>query len=352
MSLRVVVVGAGAVGGLLAWALAASEAEVTVIRRATAVIEQGDVVVIDPAGARHAAPVTSAPDLRSVPGGPPDLIVCAVKMTSLAQALADLALWPAAPLLTVQNGVGAEAAAATARPDAPLIAASLTAAVDRQADGAVRWLRRGGLGLAAVSGPVAPLLADLARRFEAAGLPTRLVAGAQAMKWSKLVANLVGNATSAILDLDPAAVYADPALFQLERRQLGEAAAVMAAQGLRPVDLPGAPVRLLLVGTRLPPALARPVFARAVGSARGGKAPSLRLHVAAGGGPSEVDWLNGAVVELGARLGVPTPVNAALLEAMHQVTADPARRAWFAGRPDRLEALVEGGAEVRQTPSA
>jgi 2-dehydropantoate 2-reductase len=352
MTVRVVVVGAGAVGGLLAWALAASDTEVTVIRRGTVVVERADAVVIDPAGIRRTAPVTSAPDLDSVPGGPPDLIVCAVKMMSLAQALADLAAWPATPLLTVQNGVGAEAAASAARHGAPLLAGSLTAAVDRQADGAVRWLRRGGLGLAGVRGPVGPLLADLTRRFEMAGLPARVVADALAMKWSKLVANLVGNATSAILDLDPAAIYADPALFRLECRQLREAAAVMAAQGLRPVDLPGAPVRLLLFGARLPPAVARPVFARAVASARGGKAPSLRLHLAGGRGASEVDWLNGAVVERGAALAVPTPVNAALLDGMHQVTADPVRRAWFAGRPDRLEALVEGGAEVLQTPSA
>jgi 2-dehydropantoate 2-reductase len=125
----------------------------------------------------------------------------------------------------------------------------------------------------------------------------------------------------------------------------------MAAQGLRPVDLPGAPVRLLAFGTRLPAVLSQPVYARLVGGARGGKAPSLRLHVAAGGGPSEVEWLNGAVVERGRALGVATPVNQALLDAMRQVSTDPQRRAWFVGHPERLEALI-GQAEAVATPSA
>ena len=339
--MRVVVVGAGAVGGLLAWALAASGADVTVIRRGEPAAAASTAEVIDPSGTRRSAPVATAPALADVTGGAPDLVICAVRMMSLADVLTDLAAWPTTPLLTVQNGVGAEAAALAARPRAPLIASSLTASVHRQPDGVVRWLRRGGIGLAGVSGPVDALAADLVQRFGAAGLRARVYPDASAMKWSKLVANLVGNASGAVLGQDPASIYGDPGLFELERRQLREAAAVMAAQGLRPVDLPGAPVRLLVLGTRLPAALARPVFGRSVAGARGGKAPSLHLHVAAGGGPSEVEWLNGAVVERGRALGVPTPVNAALLEAMRQVSTDPARQAWFNRRPDRLEALIE-----------
>ncbi len=339
--MRVVVVGAGAVGGLLAWALAQRGADVTIIRRGTPAAAAGTVQVVDFAGTRRSAPVSTAPGLADVAGGAPDLVVCAVRMMSLDDVLADLAAWPTTPLLTIQNGVGAEAAALAARPGAPLIAGSVTAAVDRQADGVVRWLRRGGIGLAAVSGSVGPLIADLARRFDAAGLRARVYPESGAMKWSKLVANLVGNASGAVLGLDPAAIYRDPRLFELERRQLREAVAVMTAQGLHPVDLPGAPVRLLVLGTRLPAAVARPVFVRSVAGARGGKAPSLHLHVAAGGGPSEVEWLNGAVVEQGMARGVVTPVNAALLDAMRQVSGDPARRAWFSGRPDRLEALIE-----------
>jgi len=54
------------------------------------------------------------------------------------------------------------------------------------------------------------------------------------MKWSKLLANLIANATGAILDMDPDAIYADRRLFGVERRQLLETLAVMTALGSGP----------------------------------------------------------------------------------------------------------------------
>ena len=72
------------------------------------------------------------------------------------------------------------------------------------------------------------------------------------MKWSKLLGNLVGNATAAILDMDVGAIYRHPGLFRLEHAQLDEALSVVRALGLSPVALPGADVRMLLRALRLP----------------------------------------------------------------------------------------------------
>ena len=274
-------------------------------------------------------------------------MILAVKLFDLEAALETAARWPDAPVLTVQNGVGAEAIVAAAR-GAPLIAGSLTASIVA-VPGGVRRLRRGGLGLAAVHGEAPGRLATTAAAFAEGGLATRVYPDAVAMKWSKLVANLVGNASSAILDLDPGAIYADPHGFAIERRQLLEARAVMGALGIAPVDLPGAAVRPLLLGARLPASLGRPVLARAIGGARGGKSPSLRLHVRGGEGsppqpgPTEVRWLNGAVVREAAQRGVAAPVNAALEALVEEVAADAGRAAWFSGRPDRLREAVDGG---------
>ena len=123
------------------------------------------------------------------------------------------------------------------------------------------------------------------------------------MKWSKLVANLVGNATSAIVGRPPAEVYADPLGYEVERLQVREAIAVIRRSGLRVVALPGADVRLLDLATRLPAAIARPILSRVVGGARGGKAPSLLLTAQSGAERSEVEWLNGAVARAATDLG-------------------------------------------------
>ena len=81
---------------------------------------------------------------------------------------------------------------------------------------------------------------------------------------------------------------------------------------------------------------------RIIGGARGRKDPSLRIHANSGTGPSEVQWLNGAVARAAERLGGAAPVNRRLTELVDEVLADPERRTWFSGRPDRLVEAVGG----------
>lgn len=273
----------------------------------------------------------------------PDLIVLAVRQVDLAGALEAIERWPAAATLTIQNGIGAEELTAMRRPAAPLVAASLTAPVDLAGPAEVRWLGRGGIGLAVGHGDVGTLPERLRADFASVGLPAAICYDVVAMKWSKVLANLVGNATGAVLDMDVAAIYADPALFDVERRQLREVLWAMRRLGRRPIALPGARVPLLALGVLAPAAISRPIMRRVVGGVRGGKLPSLRAHVREGRGPSEVAWLNGAVARAAGTLGGAAPVNTMLARLVTEVTLDPERRAWYRERPDRLLAAIEPG---------
>ena len=342
--MTVLVVGAGAVGSLLAWALTVAGRDVVLIRRGHSGAPAHEVLtVVDRLGIRHPVSVTAVARPDELPE-PPETIIFAVKMYDLAAAVASCAEFPGATALTVANGIGAEALVADARPNAGLIAASLTAAVEPIAPGELRWLTSGGLTLAPAHGEVERRLTDLASAFGAAGMRVRRCADPMAMKWSKLLGNLLGNATGALLDLDVGRIYRNPALFDLERGQVLEALAVMRRLGVRPVALAGADIRLLAAVMRLPPAIARPVLARVAGGARGGTDPSLRAQVRSGHGPSEVEWLNGAVVRAGAASGLATPINRALTELVLEALDDPVRRAWLHTRPDRLlDAIAERG---------
>lgn len=329
------VVGGGAVGTLLAWALASGGRDVAIVRRR---LERGwrstVVAATDRRGTRTQAAITevrSPSDLVAEPA----LIVVAVKAFDVGAAVASCAGWPNAPVLTVSNGIGAEEIAAEARSGA-IIAASVTTSVELTAPGEVVRLNRGGIAVAPFRGDARPLVDELVAAFGAAGLRSVRLDDARAMKWSKLVANLVANATSAILDMPAREIYADPIGYRIERRQLLESFAVIRRLGLEPVPLPGVDVRLLRLGLRLPDALVRPLIARVVGAARGGKDPSLRLHAGSGDGPTEVESLNGAVAAAAERLGGRAPVNRRLAELVAQILADEARRVWFRGRPDRL----------------
>ena len=341
------VVGPGAVGSFLGGTLAMAGHDVTLLGRRPVDAEDTIRLVVEGPDGPRAVPVRRVTDPAAA--GTPDLILVATRIYDLDAALAAAARWPATPLMTAQNGIGAEEAARAAR-SSPLLAGSLTTAVE-PVPGGVRRLRTGGLGIAVVPGDGTAaggiLAGQLAASWTAGGLPTRIYPDAAAMKWSKLLANIVANATSAILAMTPGEIYADRRTYPIERRQIHEAVAVMRALGLRPVALPGAHVRALLWGLALPEAVGRPVVARAVAGARGGKSPSLRLHVAGGGvGPTEARWLNGAVAAAGARVGVPAPVNACLASLVDEVAADADRAAWFAGRPDRLAEAVAASLEA------
>jgi 2-dehydropantoate 2-reductase len=108
----------------------------------------------------------------------------------------------------------------------------------------------------------------------------------------------------------------------------------MRRAGLRPVDLPGVPIRILALGIFLPTWTSRPWFRTAVAGGRGEKRPSFHRDI--GRGRSEVRWLNGAIVEHGRRLGLPTPANAVLLETLLDLVEGRADPDEWRGRAQRL----------------
>lgn len=341
---NVLVVGAGAVGSLLGALLGSVGYDLTLVRIFEPNSER-PLTLTRPDGSRVTVAARRFTKTQDAPA--PDLILVAVKMPALREALAPTLRWPGVPTLTVENGVGAEQIAAEVRPDAPQIAGSLTAPVRLVSEDEVQQMGRGGLALAAANDAARPLVAGLLHDFGRAGLRVAEQPSAPSMKWSKLVANLIANASGAILDMDAGAIYRDPRLFAVERQQLRETLAVMSAQGLRPVKLPGAAVPWLAGAVRLPAGLGRPILARIVGGARAGKSPSLRLHIAAtpadapAAEQTEVAWMNGAVARAGERTGVATPVNARLAELVDEVAANPVRRAWFRGHAERLLAELQ-----------
>ena len=172
-ALRVVVIGAGAVGSFLGGMLAASGHDVTLLTRRPYEGPDADRLVLDgPDGDRVVVQVRRASDASTIRDA--DLVLVAVKSFDLPGALAVAAPWPGIPLMTVQNGVGAEEEAAAAR-TSPILAGSLTTAVE-QAPGGVHRRRTGGMGVSVVRGDAAVhgLAGRLAEAWTAAGLPARV----------------------------------------------------------------------------------------------------------------------------------------------------------------------------------
>jgi 2-dehydropantoate 2-reductase len=332
--MRFLVLGAGAIGVYTGGSLALSGHQVTFLDRPeTAARLNQTGLWLTRGGRRQRVPGSAVKDSleEALEKGAFDGILFAIKSYDTAGAVQLLSPWAGRlpPLLCLQNGVDNETALATALGPEKVIAGTVTSAIARTGPGEVVEERRRGVGVAAGH----PLTGRLVEAFDQAGLNARLFPNPAEMKWSKLLTNLLGNASSAILDMTPAQVFADPRLYNLEIRQLREALAVMRALGIQVVDLPGTPVRALAFAVqRLPNRLSRPFLARAVGGGRGGKMPSLYLDLHAGRGQSEVEILNGAVVRHGERCGIKTPINRWLNETLLALASGALPRDAYAGK--------------------
>ena len=87
--------------------------------------------------------------------------------------------------------------------------------------------------------------------------------------------------------------------------------------------------------------LAVPVLSRLLGTRRGNKMPSFYLDLMGGKKVSEVEYLNGAVVRYGVRLGIPTPVNRLLTQTLTALVNGEYQAERFDHNPERLiEMLV------------
>lgn len=341
--MSIVVVGGGAIGLQVAGrlALAGGEPSALLARpRGVAALAAAPLTIRFPGELRQAR-VAAAAEPAALPERcrRPDLAVLCVKGFDTPGAIETLRDLDARQVLTLQNGIGNEELLAAAFGSARVIAGAITTSVEVSGATEIVITKLGGVGLA----PLDPST-DVSRwavAFAAAGFPTKIYADPRALKWSKALLNMLGNAQAAILGMSVEQLYADGRLIDLDMRAAREALAVMASMGAKPVNLPGYPAATIAALARfLPQPALRPLMRRLVGRGRGGKDPSLLRDLRAGRAQSEGKFLYGAVAEEASRRGVPAPVNAALWRTLDGIASG--RIPWdaYRGKPDRLLAEI------------
>ena len=266
--------------------------------------------------------------------GPFDAAIYALK--SFDTAAATDAMRPMAermpPVVCFSNGIDNEDLLKGALGEAKVIPATVTTAIGRTGPGDIVLERLRGVGISSRH----PMSRRLLAAANGALLNARAYSDPAAMKWSKMLTNLIANPTSAILDMTASEVLNDPRIYQLEMAMLRECLAVMRALRIPVVDLPGTPVRALALAASLPGWASKPFLSKAAGAGRGGKMPSFHIDLHSGRGRSEVEYLHGAVARGGAAAGVSTPVNAFLTETLLALTRGDMPREEFARQPDKL----------------
>lgn len=313
---RYIIIGAGAVGGTIGGRLFDGGHEVVLVARGAhldALRERGLRLELPDRTLTLPVPVVDGPG--ALVARPDDVLVLGVKTQDTAAVLAE---WdgygatgtdgPGPAVVCAQNGVENERLALRRFADVHAMCV---------------WLPCSHLEPGVVQAPCAPLtgILHLGRFPSGADGTTRRIAAdltgsgfdapvsddVMAWKYAKLLSNL-GNALQAV-----AGPIGDGPLFELHSRARAEGAAVLDAAGI-PYISEAQQARLR--GDR--------VEVQAVnGSVRGGG--SSWQSLTRGTGSIEADYLNGEIVLLGRRHGVPTPVNEALRRIANSFARDRRR---------------------------
>lgn len=305
--MKILIVGAGAVGGMLGGYLAAAGHEVSLVARGAHLAElRADGLALRTGGKSRTFHLPASDEPADF--GLQDAVFIALKAHSIGPMLGRIApvLWPDTPVVTAINGLpwwyfyreGGRYDGSTIAcldPDGSmkdaldakhLVGCVVHAAAEVMEPGVVAHTGGRGFILGEIDGTITPRLEALGKALESAGLLPTLSSRIRDDIWTKLIGNLSYNPIAALTGALMNEINDNQDLLELIRRQMYEAITVGEAYGAR---------FTVSVEERLG-------MARKLGSAKISMLQDLER-----GRPLETDAIVGAVVELARRERIPTP---------------------------------------------
>lgn len=258
--------------------------------------------------------------------GPFDWVILATQPPQVEEAAADALplLAPDGALVCLQNGLCEERVARLAGPER-VVGAIVAWGASMPEPGLYERTSEGGFTLGTLPGVTQPRLPELALLLETVG-PVTLTDNLTGARWSKLAFNCAVSTLGTI-----GGDRVGPLLRKRFVRRLGleimsEVVAVAAAERVRLEKLAGTLDLNQLALTEDERAasagsaslVAKHALMLAVGM-RYRRMRSSMLSAIERGRPPAVDFLNGEIVDRGARHGVPTPANRAAAAAVHAI---------------------------------
>src|SRR5579859_1273982 len=296
--MRIGIVGAGGVGGLIAGLLARAGHDVAVVARGStreALRERG-LRVDSPLGVFSARVQAGSPRELS----PVDAVLLAVKTWQVSEVAATVGplLGTGTVVATLQNGVDA--------PD-QCVAVLGPARVYGGIAHVLSWIVEPGsvkhvgapprVTVGAWRSPVDDRVQALTRALESAGISARIADDLPAALWDKFLFIASWGGVGAIARAEAGVLRALPHTRRLIIGAFEEIRALAAAKGI--ALRPDAVVRALALVDVLPPE----------------SIASLQRDIVAGR-PSEIEALSGAAARIGGELGVPVPIHATIHAAL------------------------------------
>lgn len=239
-----------------------------------------------------------------------DLVLVCVKSAAtadIAQQIAEVAPKDAI-IVSLQNGMGHAETLRVALPDHDIRAGMVPFNVVPMKGARFHRATSGDIMIG--SGPV-----DVAAMIGVAGLHVSESEEIEAIQWGKFLFNL-NNAPNALSGLTLHAQLLDRPWRCLMADQMAEALAVLQAHGCTVKPTTPVPVWLLPHILRLPTPLFRQIAAKML--TIDPQARTSMAHDLDAGRPTEIDALQGRIIEMGQVKAIPTPLCATVLKSIKQ----------------------------------
>ena len=313
--MKIAVIGAGAIGALVAGYLSKEGVDVTLIGKAKDVSAiQDSGLIIEGVRGSIAVPVKVTDRLEEGAG----LVVLTVKTQDIASALVkNLQALGNAPVLAVQNGVRVEELLLEFVPKENIISSIVMFGSTYLEAGRILHNFEGDwvIGRAFVpnNGGV-----DSIGNLLASAFSVRVTERITEMKWLKLFLNL-NNCLPALTGRSMQETFSHLDICRLSIRLLREALAVVDRAGVELASLPDFPVARLRALTTMPLAEAGGIFSKTMTNLSREPLFGSILQSIKRGKLSEIDYFNGEIVYLGEKIGADAPLNKKLVEMVHRV---------------------------------
>ena len=296
--MKIAILGAGSLGCVIGGVLTEAGQEVWLINRhADRVAHLREHGLLMRVGEADRCVAVQAA-VRADEVGPVDLVVVLVKSFHTDEAMAQslALLGPQTCVLSLQNGVGHEDILARhVGRERVLVGRTYVGGSPLGPGHVIAGYHGKDTHLGELDGAMSERAQRIAQVFNAAGLHTLVSQNILGTVWDKLLINVATGAITAITGLSYGQLYAQPQLQTLGVAAVEEAMAVARARGIA-----------LSIND--------PLFAwNKAGAGLGADFKTSMLQSLEKASVTEIDYVNGAVVVLGERLGVATPVNRTLL---------------------------------------
>jgi 2-dehydropantoate 2-reductase len=310
--MRIGVIGAGAVGGAIAALLARGGHEVEVTARGAHLAAIGaDGIRLTGAWGDFTASVTAGELLTR---GPELAIVATKAQDARAAILGSAKLLNGIPVVIVQNGLEGITATRSLLPRSDILGALAMYAASLVEPGHIAITTPGVTYIGGGGELPARYVVDVLNEV----MPTELITNFEGAQWTKLFVNQI-NALPAVTGLSVQETIQDPGLRRILTRSMRESVRVGMASHVRFARLQGLSDSRLRIFARSPVRFAESLpklMARRMGAIPN---PGSTLQSIRRQRRTEVDYLNGAVVAAAAAVGLTAPVNAAIVDLVHEV---------------------------------